>query len=137
MLTVLSVSQHKLKYNPVLKNGRSGKGQVVLNNLDSTVCVIEIQVFGNLFNNLEVAAHPLPTVPPCQPASLPACQPRICNLRPLPPCRTRPGHGTNPWHQPAAPTCGSSLHQAADSDLSLSFNFSSFKFKFQLFKFQV
>ena len=82
-----------------------------------------------------------------------ACSPPVC--RPLPQpgstclehspavvlsaqaCRTRPGHGTNLRHQPGAPTCGSSLHQAADSDLSLSFNFSSFKFKFQLFKFQV
>ena len=133
MLTVPSVSQHKPKYNPVLKNGRSGTGQVVQNNLDSTVCVIEIQVFGNLFNNLEVAAHPLPTVPPCQPASLPACQPRICNLRPLPPCRTRPGHGTNLRHQPAVQVSIKPLTQIS----SLSFNFSNFKFKFQLFKFQV
>ena len=68
----------------------------------TALCVsLKIQVSGNLFNNLEVAAHPLPTVPPCQPASLPACQLRICNLLPLPPCRTRPGHGTNLRHQPA------------------------------------
>ena len=75
-----------------------------------------------------------------------ACSPPVC--RPLPQpgstclehspavvlsaqaCRTRPGHGTEL-------PCGSSPHQAADSDLSLSFNFLSFKFKFQLFKFQV
>ena len=131
MLTVPSVSQHKPKYNPVLKNGRSGTGQVVQNNLGSTVCVIENPSSRNLFNNLEVAAHPLPTVPPCQPASLPAAhlQPAATPSLPDP---------SGPWHQLAAPTCGSSLHQAADSDLSSSFNFSSFKFlNFKLLCFQV
>ena len=97
----------------------------------TALCVsLKIQVSGILFNNLEAAAHPLPTVPPCQPASLPAAhlQPAAAPSLPDP---------SGPWHQLAAPTCGSSLHQAADSDLSLSFNFLSFKFKFQLFKFQV
>jgi len=97
----------------------------------TALCVsLKIQVSRNLFNNLEVAAHPLPTVPPCQPASLPAAhlQPAAAPSLPDP---------SGPWHQLAAPTCGSSLHQAADSDLSLSFNFSNFKFKFQLFKLQV
>ena len=89
-----------------------------------------------------------------------ACSPPVC--RPLPQpgstclehspavvlsaqaCRTRPGHGTNLRHQPGAPTCGTELpcgsspHQAADSDLSSSFNFSSFKFlNFKLLCFQV
>ena len=133
MLTVPSVSQHKPKYNPVLKNGRSGTGQVVQNNLDSTVCVIENPSFREPVQQPWSGRASASNGPP-----LPACQPRICNLRPLPPCRTRPGHGTNLRHQPGAPTCGSSPHQAADSDLSSSFNFSSFKFlNFKLLCFQV
>ena len=55
-----------------------------------------------------------------------------------------PALATTWEHQPGAPTCGTELpcgsspHQAADSDLSSSFNFSSFKFlNFKLLCFQV
>ena len=61
----------------------------------TALCVsLKIQVSGNLFNNLEVAAHPPPTVPPCQPASLPAThlQPAAAPSLPDP---------SGPWHQPA------------------------------------
>jgi len=128
MLTVPSVRQHKLKYDPVLKNGRSGKGQIVLNNLDSTVCVIENPSFREPvqqpWSGRASASNGSP-LPACQPAGLPAL-------------------ATTWEHQPGAPTCGTELpcgsspHQAADSDLSSSFNFSSFKFlNFKLLCFQV
>ena len=104
-----------------------------MHNFDSTVCVIENPSFRDPVQQPwsgRASASNGPPLPACQPASLPAAhlQPAAAPSLPDP---------SGPWHQLAAPTCGSSLHQAADSDLSLSFNFSNFKFKFQLFKFQV
>ena len=105
MLTVPSVSQHKLKYNPVLKNGRSGKGQVVLTTLTALCVSLKIQVSGILFNNLEAAAHPLPTVPPCHNLGAPAWSTHLRSFSPRKPAgpvrAMAPTCGTNLGHQPA------------------------------------
>ena len=96
----------------------------------TALCVsLKIQVSGILFNNLEAAAHPLPTVPPCHNLGAPAWSTHLRSFSPRKPAGPV---------RAMAPTCGSSPHQAADSDLSSSFNFSSFKFlNFKLLCFQV
>ena len=80
----------------------------------TALCVsLKIQVSGILFNNLEAAAHPLPTVPPCHNLGAPAWSTHLRSFSPrkpagpvraMAPTLPQPG-STSLEHQPAAPSC--------------------------------